>query len=183
MPRRASAKRYAQAVFETAFQRDVVDQWADDLRLVTGALENGEFRVFLEHAKVPLSRKIQAIEEVLPEVDPLIQNVLALLISRGLVDLVPEVEDGYQQLLNELRGREQVQVSSAVPLEDEETERVTRFLTTLINKEVILDTRVDSSIIGGLVIQVGYVLLDGSTRTRLEEMGRRLQSQANVSIG
>ena len=183
MAKRASAKRYAQATFDIALQRDQLDQWAGDLRLAVEALQNEEFSALLDHAKVPLSRKVQTIGEALQEVDPMVQNLLSLLVSRGLVDLVPAVEEGYQELLDQHRGREQVDVSSAVPLEDSEREQIIQFLTRLINKDVVLDSRVDPSILGGLVIKVGDRLIDGSTRTRLQGLGKQLQKRDSAGVG
>ena len=124
MPGRASAKRYAQAAFDLALQRGQQDQWYEHLVLINQTLENPEFMAFLEHAKIPLRSKVQALEEVFQSVDPLVRNMLSLLVSRGSVGLVPEVEQRYQRLLNEHMGREQVEVRSAVPLEDAERDRV-----------------------------------------------------------
>jgi F-type H+-transporting ATPase subunit delta len=180
MPRRGSAKRYAQALFDLAVERDQVDGWAEDLILVDETLRDEELRTFLEHAKIPLQRKISAIGEAFRQVDPMVTNVLSLLVSRGMVDLVSEVSEGYQRLLNELRNREQVEVWSAVPLEDQERERVARVLTGLIDKEVIVESHVDSSMIGGLVIKVGDKLIDGSTRKRLADLGEKLQTDVAV---
>ena len=175
MAKRASAKRYAQATFDIALQRGQLDQWASDLGLVVEALHNAEFSAFLEHAKVPLAQKVQTIGEAFQGVDPMVLNLLSLLVSRGLAELVPEVEEGYRELLDQHKGREKVDVSSAVPLEDSEREQIIQFLTRLINKEVVLDSQVDPSILGGLVIKVGDRLIDGSTRTRLEGLGKQLQ--------
>lgn len=179
MPRRASAKRYAQALFDIGSQMDRVDQWADHLDLATQALENEDLQAFLENARVPLPRKVQVIEEILPGVEPQIRNLLSLLVSRGLVELLPKVEREYLHLVDELKGREQVEVSSAVPLEDSQRDSISRFLTGLINKEIVLDSRVDPSILGGLVIRIGDRLIDGSTRTRLDELGKRLQRDSS----
>ena len=176
MPTRASAKRYSRALSEIALQRDRLDQWAGDLRLMSERLQNEELRAFLEHAKVPLHQKLRATGEVLEGIDPLVHNLLSVLISRGIVGLIHDVEAGYQRLLNQHRGREQVEVRSAVPLEDAERDRVVRFLTGLISKEVVLETSVDPSILGGLVIKVGDKLIDGSARTKLEELGKQLQA-------
>ena len=177
MPRRASAKRYAQALFDIGSQRDRVEQWVDHLDVAVQALENGELQAFLENAKIPLPRKVQAIEEILPGVEPPIRNLLSLLVSRGLVDMLPNVEKEYLHLVHEMKGREQVEVRSAVPLEDGQKDSINRFLTALINKEVVLESRVDPSILGGLVIRIGDRLIDGSTRTRLDELGKRLQRE------
>ena len=175
MPRRASAKRYAQAVFDLALQRDQLDRMAEDLRNMNQALQNQDLRNFLEHAKIPFPRKVRVVGEALQEVDPLVRNLLSLLVSRGLVSLSQDVEKGYQQLLDEYRGREQVDVLSAVPLEEPQRDRIAQFLTGLMNKEVVLESQVDPTILGGLVIRVRHKLIDGSTRTRLEELGKRLQ--------
>ena len=175
MPRRASAKRYAQAIFELATERGETDQWAEGLQVMNEALQEPQFRAFLEHAKIPLPRKVRTIGEALQGADPFVRNLLSLLVSRGLLDLVPEVQGVYQQLLDKYKGREQVEVYSAVPLEDRERERIIRLLGDLTKTEVVLDSRVDPSILGGLVIKIGDKLMDGSTRTRLAQLGKQLQ--------
>jgi len=174
LPGRASAKRYAQAVFDIAREDDQLDLWADGLRLIQEAMGNEELRSFLEHAKVPLSQKVETVGEVLSGVDPLVQNLMSLLVSRGLTGLVPDIGKEYQHMLDVARNREQVVVYSAVPLEDPEKESITQFLARFINKEVVVDSRVDPSILAGLVIRVGDKLIDGSTRTRLEDLGKQL---------
>ena len=180
MPGRVSAKRYAQAIFDLARENGQVERWGDDMRQVVETLQNQELRAFLEHAKVPLHSKVSTIHEIFQGAEPLVRNLTSLLVSRGLVDLVSEVEVFYRRLLNDLMSREQAEVRSAVPLGDPEKERISSFLTALINKDVVLESRVDPSILGGLVIKVGDKLIDGSTRTRLDDLGKRLQS--NISI-
>ncbi len=169
-------------MFDLAMERGQLDQWTSELRLVRTALENAELRAFLDHAKVPMARKVQTIREVLAATDGVVQNLLALLVSRGLVDLLPEVEEGYRHMVDQYRGREEVEVFSAVPLEASERDSISRFLTDLIQKEVLLDTRVDPSVLGGLVMRVGDKLIDGSTRTRLQQLGQRLQ-RGSAEIG
>jgi F-type H+-transporting ATPase subunit delta len=175
MPKTSSAKRYAQAAFELARERGVLDQWAEGLSAIGRALQNEEFAALLKHARVTMLQKVRTIREALPDTDPVLQNLLCVLVARGLVEQFPGVERGYGRLLDQHRGREQVQVSSAVPLEEPERRRVSDFVAGLINKEVVMESRIDPSILGGLVIRVGDRLIDGSTRNRLEELGRRLQ--------
>ena len=182
MPGRTSAKRYAQAIFDLAIEHDRLDQFGTDLQTLVGALENEEFRTFVQHAKVPLGVKTRAITEALPGIDPMVRNLLALMVSRGLSDQLSEVESGYRRLLDEHSGREHVEVQSAVQLEDSEKGRISQFIKDLINREVVLDSKVDPNILGGLIIRVGDKLLDGSTRSRLRELGKRLQ-QTDAIIG
>lgn len=175
MPGSATAKRYAQAAFDLAEQRGQLDQWAADLQVITTALQDEEFRLFLDHAKVPLARKVRTLQEAFQGTEPMVQNLVSLLVSRNLVELAPQVETWYQHLLNQHRGRQDVEVWSAVELEEPERQRVSQFVTRLIEKEVVLHTQVDPEILGGLVIRIGDRLIDGSTRSRLAGLGKQLQ--------
>ena len=178
MARRLSGQRYAQAIFELALENEQPEQWDQDLRLAADVLGDAEFGAFLKHAEVPAERKITAIEAVLSEAHPLIRNLVALLVNRGGVDAMREVQEGYSHLLDERLGRQRVAVTTAVPLADAELERITNFVAQLVGREVILSTQVDDSILGGLIIQIGDRLLDGSTGSALERMRQTVRAQA-----
>ena len=181
MPVQVSGKRYAQAIFELAREQDKLDQWAGDLQLVEQALQEEDFKAFLKHADVSTVDKVRAIGNVLGAVDPLVQNLVHILVSGGMVDLLPQLHEAYEALLDEHLGRQRVEVTSAIPLEDRELERITTFLSGLINKEVVATTVVDESILGGVVIRVGDRLLDGSARSRLEGLRTRLHGGVSLS--
>ncbi len=178
MASRLSGQRYAQAIFELALENEQPEQWDQDLRLAADVLGDAEFGAFLKHAEVPAERKIAAIEAVLSEAHPLIRNLVALLVNRGGVDAMREVQEGYSHLLDERLGRQRVAVTTAVPLADAELERITNFVAQLVGREVILSTQVDDSILGGLIIQIGDRLLDGSTGSALERMRQTVRAQA-----
>ena len=182
MARRVSGKQYAQAIFELAREQDQLDQWDGDLEFIAGVLQDEEFKALLKHADVPMSNKNRAVDAVLRDVHPLIRNLVNLLVSKGLVDAVPEMRAAYAALLDQDRGRQRVQVTSAVPLEQDEMDRITQFLTSLVRKEVVVATDVDDSILGGVVIQIGDRLLDGSTRSRLEALRNRVRSEVVTGI-
>ena len=178
MPQRLSGKRYAQAIFELAVQQDQAEQWAETLEFVAQVLQDDEFRAFLRHAEVSAERKVQALEEVLGDIPVLVKNLTALLVTRGAVDSVADVHAGYVDLLDQHLGRQQVQVTSAVVLEDREVERIRQFVADLIRKEVVVVQQVDESILGGVIVQIGDKLLDGSTRSKLEELRRQIRTGA-----
>jgi F-type H+-transporting ATPase subunit delta len=173
-----SGQRYAQAIFELALENQLLEEWDQDLRLASDVLQDEEFALFLKHAEVSSERKVTAIESVLAEVHPLVRNLVSLLVSRDGVEAIADVQGGYTRLLDEHLGRQLVEVTAAVPLEDAELERITRFAAELTGKEVVVTTRVDESILGGLVIQIGDQLLDGSTSAALERLRRNIRAQA-----
>ena len=132
---------------------------------------------------MPLAEKNRSIETVFPDTNPLVRNLVALLISRGSVKLIDDVHLSYSQLVDEYRGRQRVEVTSAVSLDTAELERISRFVSELIQKEVVVSTEVDETILGGVIIQVGDQLLDGSVRSRLEGLRRQVRSDVTATAG
>ena len=178
MPQRGSGKRYAQAIFELALENGQLDLWAENLALVAEVFQDPQFGALLKHADVPAAEKLRATEAVLAGVSPLIRNTVNLLVSKGMVNAIPDVHLGYIELLDQHLGRQRVEVTSAVQLDDAEVDRITRFVAELVQREVVITTRVDESILGGVVIQIGDRLLDGSTQARLNHLRDQLHSDA-----
>ena len=87
------------------------------------------------------------------------------------------------QLMDEFKGRQAVEVISAVVLDAKEEQRIREFVSKLIEKEVVITTRVDEAILGGVIIQVGDQLLDGSLRSKLEGLRREIKSDVAKSPG
>jgi F-type H+-transporting ATPase subunit delta len=172
-----SGQRYAEAIFELALENQQIEQWDQDLRLAADVLGDEEFALFLGHADVPQERKISAVESVLSEAHPLVRNLVSLLVGRGGVATMREVQEGYSQLLDDHLGRQRVEVTTAVPLEPAELERITEFVGQLVGREVVLSARVDENILGGLIVQIGDQLLDGSTASGLERMRQVVRAQ------
>ena len=183
MPKRVSGKRYAQALFDLAVEQNQADQWAESLQVAAQALEDGQFRALLTHAQVPVADRISAANQVLEGEPQLVRNLVALLVARGLVNLMPQVQAGYQMLLDEYRGRQQVEVTSAVRLTVRDQQQISRFVGGLINREVVLSSKVDAEILGGLIIEIGDQLLDGSTRARLEGLRKQVRSSVTAPAG
>ena len=178
MARGASANRYALGLFQLAKQQGPLEQWVGDLGLVSEVLQTEEFHLFLGHPKVPNDRKVQAIGAAMQGVDPMVRNLVALLATRGLIELFHEVRMAYGRLLDEDLGRQPVEVISAVPLDQNELDRISKLASDLTQKQVVLSSRVDESILGGLVIEIGDRVLNGSTVSRLEGLRNVLRRAA-----
>jgi F-type H+-transporting ATPase subunit delta len=174
MARLSSAKRYAQAVFDIARDRKEVDLWDSDLQVLEDTLKNEELRAFLERASIPMSTKVGVVREAFQGVSKLAQNLLCLLASRGRLELLPQIREQYLHHLNSYHGREETLVVSAVPLDSREREMVSNLLRGIVNKEIVLHTRVDPEILGGLIIQFGGKYVDGSVRGKLHGLRREL---------
>jgi F-type H+-transporting ATPase subunit delta len=177
-----SGIRYAQAIFDLALENNQVEQWGEDLAVVAEVFEDADFAALMKHADMPAADKLAATASVLAGVNPLVRNLVDLLISKNSVDAIAGVYSSYTELLDSHLGRQRVEITTAVPLESTETERISSFVTGLVRREVVLTTKVDESIFGGLVIQIGDRLLDGSTKARLDGLRNRLHTEIAASV-
>lgn len=143
----------------------------DDLTLLADAVANRDFVEFIDAPEIPTDRKLAVVQESLKDsLSPMALNFISLLATRSISHIVPDVVTQFEQLLNDHRGIEHAEVVTAVALSDEQEDRVSQLLKDMVGKEIRLTTRVDPSILGGLVARVGDKVIDGSTRTRLGVM-------------
>jgi F-type H+-transporting ATPase subunit delta len=172
-----AAKRYAQAAFDIARERNELDRWVEDLRAIADLAAQPGVADILASSRVPFDVKERLLQAGLADLSPLTLNLARLLVQKGRITLAEQVRDEYQRLLDEHRGIAQALVLSAVPLSKEEERAVARRLGELTGKEIALERQVDPEILGGLVARVGDRLIDGSTRTRLLELRRQLAGE------
>lgn len=170
MARGASGRRHAQAVFEIALENDALDEWQRDLESIAGALGNEDLVALLENPKVDLDRKIRIARDVLPDIAPAAANLVSLLVSRGRLRIVPDMLREFRRLVNAHYGKEEAEVTTAVAVSEEQVRQIAQDLSAILGKKVVVTSRVDPDILGGLVARVGDRLFDGSMRTRLREL-------------
>jgi F-type H+-transporting ATPase subunit delta len=176
MARRAYSKRYARAVFEIALESGELERWQSDMEKVVRLLGDKDLRAFLESPKVNLDEKSKLLSGQLPKINPLSLNLVYLLIVRGRLDMMTEIADEFHRLLNSHRGIEIAEVTTAVPLDKEEEQKLARHLGQIVGKKIEVRPEVDSGIIGGFVARIGDRLLDGSTRSKLAALKKELAS-------
>lgn len=170
MARAVSAKRHAQAVFQIALEKEEIEKWQADLEAIADALKNPELVALLENPKLRFSEKEKVLQSILTDISPIAMNLVYFLVAKNRLRIVEDLVVEYQRLVNAYHGREMAEVVTAVPLSNEEKERLQKRLATITRKEVVITTQVDPEIIGGVVAKVGDKLIDGSVRTRLQEL-------------
>ena len=176
MVRRTYARRYAQAVFNIALERNELDRWQPDLRKIATLGEDALFIALLENPKIHFEAKAKLLTERLGEINPLALNLVYLLVTKGRLRLVGDIADEYQYLLDSYRGIEQAEVTTAIELGAEDRRRLEERLGAVVGKKVVVKPRVDSSVLGGIVARIGGKLLDGSTRSRLMALKKTMAS-------
>ena len=174
MPKKAYGRRYAQAIFELALEKNELERWQADLERISGAIEDRDFLAALESPKISLEKKTELLSKRLAGLNPLAMNLVHLLVVRAVIGTAGDVAAEYRRLLDSYRGIEQAEVITAVPLDENDMQKLTENLSTVVGKEVVIKAEVDPGILGGIIARVGGKLLDGSTRSRLAALKREL---------
>jgi F-type H+-transporting ATPase subunit delta len=170
---RALARRYARALLEAAGGEALALR--DALRVLGPAVEgHPELRRALFDPGLGAERKRRLLAAVAEGTgaSALLRRFLDLLASRDRVSLLPDVIEAYADLANAAHGVVSAEVVSAVPLAEAER----RALAGALGGTVELRSRVDPDLVGGLLVRVGGTTYDGSVRTRLADLRRRLAS-------
>ncbi len=174
MARKVYSKRYAQAVFEIALESDELERCQSELEEIVRVVSDKDLRAFLESPKIHFAEKSKLISGQLKKMSALSLNLVYLLIVRGRLDMIGEIADEFQRLLNSHHGIEIAEVTTAVPLDKGEEQKLARQLGRIIGKKIEVRSEVDSGIIGGFVARIGDRLLDGSTRSKLAALKKEL---------
>ena len=174
MANTAQAKRYAQAVFLIARQRQELDRWLEDLRSLSVLEQNDAFLKALETPNLSLDDKSRLLRDRYPTLGALAVNLVNLLIERRRATLLPQIFQEYQRLLDGHRGVQRAEVVTAVALEQQDRIDLERRLSEITGKKVVITSKVDPALIGGVVARFDGKLLDGSTKSRLEALKKQI---------
>jgi F-type H+-transporting ATPase subunit delta len=174
MIRDIAAKRYAEAAYLIARQEGKEEAWSVGLNAMATLFGDRQARMLFENTRVPMAQKLQLVVSALAGVDPLVLNLARLLLRRARTALGPQIADAFWELVDESKGIAHATVTSAVPLSAEDQRAIAQRLREITGGEVVLETEVDEGILGGLVVRIGDRLIDGSTKSRLLALKRRL---------
>jgi F-type H+-transporting ATPase subunit delta len=174
MAKGVSGKRHAQAVFQIALEEKQFDRWLTDLERIAAVLGDAEIAAVLANPRVSPEKKKDVLDRGLAGISPTAMNLAQLLVARNRLHLVQSLAVEYKRLMNAYGGVELAEVMTAVPISPQEGEKVGKGLAALSGKKVTLELGVDPEILGGFVARLGDKLIDGSARTRLQELRKSI---------
>jgi F-type H+-transporting ATPase subunit delta len=165
-----AARRYAQAAFELATESDSVPAWTSGLGRLAHFLGDGEAARALQNGRVPSDVKHRLIDAGLGDLPKGPLNLAHLLVSKGRVGLAVQIAEQFTRMVENHQGLSRARAVTAVELSDTDKQALVQRLRQSTGRQVVLETEVDPSILGGVVVQIGDRLLDGSTKSRLEAL-------------
>jgi F-type H+-transporting ATPase subunit delta len=179
------ARTYAQALLDAAEKRGQAQEVLDELEsLVHDVFAAApQFEGFLASRAIGRKRKPPVIRSAFQgRASDLFLNFLLVLNDHERLDLLRPILAAYRRLYEERTGHVRVRVKSAVPLPDDQRQRLEQELRAAFRREPILETRVDPDLLGGLVVQVGDWVYDGSVRSRLADIRNQLLERSSYEI-
>lgn len=173
------ARVYADALFRAAMGAGKLDVLKDQLSAFVSSLrENREMELFFFSPYFSSAEKREGLTKVLDGAEPELINFLELLAEKHRIPVIYRIERQFNALWAKENKRLGVTVTSAVELDPEIAKQIGAEIEKQTGHKVELESRVDDGIIGGLVVQVGNMVLDASVRNRLEKLRKSIAQTA-----
>ena len=173
------AERYARALLEIGVERGTLENLGTELGRVSALFaQSDELMTLMKHPSFTVDARKAVLGELMERVivGPTCRNFMFLLVDRGRVTLIENIERVFGTLVDKHLGRVRATVTVAQPLSEPDRKRLERALSGATKKQVILDSKVDSSVIAGMVTEVDGRVYDGSVRTSLQKIGASLRA-------
>jgi ATP synthase F1 delta subunit len=173
------ARVYAEALFEVAKETGDLNRVREELAEFTEALEqNRELQIFLFSPYFSSAEKREGLEKAISGANEEFINFLELLVEKHRMPVIFRIRRAFEELWKRENKRIDVTVTSAVELDPEVVEQVGAEIEKQTGRKVDLKSTVDDSILGGIVLQVGNMVLDASIRNRLEKLRKSVAQAA-----
>ena len=173
------ARVYAWALFEAAKDKGKLDAIREQLGAFADALaENRELQLFFFSPYFSSAEKEDGLRKAVSGAEPELVNFLELLIEKHRVPVLFRIRRQFDAMWAKENRRLGVTVTSAVELDPEVARRIAAEIEQQTGNTVELQSRVDPEILGGLVVQVGNMVLDTSIRNRLEKLRKSVAQAA-----
>lgn len=175
------ARRYARALIDVAHEARKLDRIGEQLSTFVRTLEQNrdlnDVMVNPAYNRAQRGAVAEAVMKAYGGFEPELANFLRLIIDRNRTLFLPDIARIYVDLADARAGRVRGSVTSAVPLPADAVAKIAGILESLTQRKVVLQPKVDPSILGGVSTQVGSMVYDGSLRTQLEELRRQLETR------
>lgn len=179
----AIARRYAKALILIGKEDGKAETYREELNTIVGLMDQEP--LLEQSVSNPLFNakgRRNALAAVLKKLDVsrIMNSFVLLLFDKGRIKFLRDVSNYYNILADELKGIIRADLISATELSSESFEQIRNSLSKLTGKQVLLDTKLDASLIGGVITKIGDLVLDGSIKTQLQNMRESLKRGESV---
>ena len=165
-------RRYALALYEVAKEKDKVDEYINDLREICDLIENNkDFYEVVKHPQISTKNKKRTFINIFKgKIDEELLSFLLILIEKDRILYLREKLNEMEKIDLERKNILSAVVKTAVPLLESEISNLQEKLEKQYNKKIIMTTEIDKSLLGGVYVRVGNDVIDGTIKSKLEEI-------------
>ena len=176
------AIRYAKALLATAKEQKSVDQVAADMDVIYSTLENSEdLAAVLRSPVISVSLKASTLLAVFGQSSALVKTFLKLVAENNRSAHLDGIALKFKQLYNAHLGKQDVHVTTAIPLSPDMTKEVLATIKKLTDKKVELVNVVDKDILGGFVLRLDDLQYDASESSQLQSLKQKLSNRKAIA--
>jgi F-type H+-transporting ATPase subunit delta len=170
-----SASRYAKALLELAVEQQKVDAIESNMqRILTAAKETNEFQVFLNSPIINIDKKIDVLNKLFGEFEPLTLSFIALITKNGRERFITEIANSYISQVKEYKGIVPIIITSARQLDATTRASIVARISATVQGTLEITEVVDETLVGGFIVRMGDKQFDASVATQLLRMKQEL---------
>ncbi|MFD3158251.1 F0F1 ATP synthase subunit delta [Haloimpatiens sp. FM7330] len=165
-------KRYALALYEVAESKDKVEEYIQDLEEIVDLIKNNkDFLQVIKHPEITSSKKKSMFINIFKgKIDEELLSFLLILIEKDRILYLQEKLNEMKKIHLERNNKLLAEIRTVIPLMDDERKTLVEKLKRKYDKEIILDEIIDKSIIGGVYVRVGDDVIDGTIKSKMNEI-------------
>ena len=173
-----AAKRWGDSLYELARTEGLEERILGELDMAAACIaDEPDYLRLLSTIAVPKKERCALLQKAFEGAHPYVINFLSLLCENGFLAELSGCIRAYRDLYNLDHGIAEATVTSALPLSDDERERLVRKLAAMTGKTVVLNEKTDPAVVGGLRVTIGGKRLDGTVRRRLDKLREDMQNE------
>ncbi len=170
------ARPYAKAAFDFAVEHQSVERWQDMLAFAAEVTKNEQMAELLSGALAPETLAESFIAVCGEQLDENGQNLIRVMAENNRLNALPDVLEQFIHLRAASEATSEVEVTSATALSEEQLSKISAAMEKRLSRKVKLNCKIDKSVMAGVIIRAGDMVIDGSVRGRLERLADVLQS-------
>ncbi|HCR6027355.1 TPA: F0F1 ATP synthase subunit delta [Shigella flexneri] len=170
------ARPYAKAAFDFAVEHQSVERWQDMLTFAAEVTKNEQMAELLSGALAPEMLAESFIAVCGEQLDENGQNLIRVMAENGRLNALPDVLEQFIHLRAVSEATAEVDVISAAALSEQQLAKISAAMEKRLSRKVKLNCKIDKSVMAGVIIRSGDMVIDGSVRGRLERLADVLQS-------
>jgi len=172
---RTLARPYAKAIFELAREASTLDQWLETLTFLAELVVLPEMAPVVKNPLMPFAEKTDLVIKALASKDDNVKRAIALLVENERLYLAPAILDLFELYKAEFEHKLKVEIISAYALDEAQLQALAKALEKKLSREVTIETQVDKTILGGVIIKIGDKVIDGSGQGALVKLENYLK--------